>query len=186
MQAIVKTVQESMARAYKTLEKSKKASKKREDALIDRFLDEVYRQSKDSDPTNAYDYDLIDDLTDSIAGLSLNKIISNVIKKTIHAVKKSSAQHKCSKCGRAGHNSHKCPRKKKSKSKSKSKSKKSKVNLATLDSDSGSNSDTDSDINSSDNSSGSRSDFDDAESDSDSSSTSNHSLNIHIAKAKKK
>ena len=51
VQAIVKTVQESMLRAYKTLGKSKEASRKRGDALMDRFLDEIHRQSKDSVPT---------------------------------------------------------------------------------------------------------------------------------------
>ena len=63
--------------------------------------------------------------------------LSKKYSQMVNVVKKL-AQHKCSKCGKAGHNSRKCPRKKKSKSK------KSKVNLATLDS--GSSSDTNSDI----------------------------------------
>ncbi len=86
----------------------------------------------------------------------------NVIKKLV--------KHKCSNCGKTGHNSHKYPRKKKSKSK------KGKVNLATLDS--GSGSDTNSDISSDDSS--------DSGSSSSSESESEADININITKAKKK
>uniref|UniRef100_U9UK56 CCHC-type domain-containing protein n=1 Tax=Rhizophagus irregularis (strain DAOM 181602 / DAOM 197198 / MUCL 43194) TaxID=747089 RepID=U9UK56_RHIID len=69
--------------------------------------------------------------------------LSKKYSQMVNVVKKL-AQHKCSKCGKTGHNSRKCPRKKKSKSK------KGKVNLATLDS--GSSSDTNSDMLSDDSS----------------------------------
>ena len=69
--------------------------------------------------------------------------LSKKYSQMVNVIKKL-AQHKCSKCGKAGHNSRKCSRKKKSKSK------KGKVNLATLDS--GSGSDTNSDISSDDSS----------------------------------
>src|SRR2546423_12007305 len=42
--------------------------------------------------------------------------LSKKYSQMVNVVKKL-AQHKCSKCGKAGHNSRKCPRKKKSKSK---------------------------------------------------------------------
>ncbi len=88
--------------------------------------------------------------------------IVNVVKKL--------AKHKCSNCGKAGHNFRKCPRKKKNKSK------KGKVNLATLDS--GLGSDTNSDISSDDSS--------DSDSSSSSESESEADININITKAKKK
>ncbi|PKC54702.1 hypothetical protein RhiirA1_476820, partial [Rhizophagus irregularis] len=69
--------------------------------------------------------------------------LSKKYSQMVNVVKKL-AKHKCSNCGKTGHNSRKCPRKKKSKSK------KGKVNLATLDSDSGS--DTNSDMLSDDSS----------------------------------
>ena len=70
----------------------------------------------------------MNDITDSIAGLTLNSVINAVLK---------CAVKKYSKCERSGYNSRKCPRKKKKKNK---KSKKSKVNLV-IESDSDSSSD---------------------------------------------
>ena len=87
----------------------------------------------------------------------------------VNAVKKLS-KHKCSNCGKAGHNSRKCSRKKKSKSK------KGKVNLATLDLGSGLK--TNSDMLSDDSS--------DSGSGSSSESESEADINVNISKAKKK
>ena len=95
--------------------------------------------------------------------------LSKKYSQMVNVVKKL-AKHKCSNCGKAGHNSRKCPRKKKSKSK------KGKVNLATLDS--GLGSDTNSDISSDDSS--------DSGSSSSSESESEADININITKAKKK
>src|SRR6266496_322628 len=92
--------------------------------------------------------------------------LSKKYSQMVNVVKKL-AQHKCSKCGKASHNSRKCPRKKKSKSK------KGKVNLTTLDS--GLGSDTNSDMLSDDSS----------DSDSSSSSESESEADINITKAKK-
>ena len=105
----------------------------------------------------------VDDITDSMAGLSLNSVINTAVKR---AVKKSSSKQKCSKCGRSGHNSRKCPRKKKKKSKSKGK-----LNLATVDSG------TSSDSSSSDSS--------DSDTSSSDSSDSDGGLDVHITKSKK-
>src|SRR5437764_15332345 len=71
-----------------------------------------------------------------IANTNYSKL-SKKYSQMVNVVKKL-AKHKCSNCGKADHNSHKCSRKKKSKST------KGKVNLVTLDSASGS--DTNSDI----------------------------------------
>ncbi|GBB95951.1 hypothetical protein RclHR1_02650022 [Rhizophagus clarus] len=90
LQALAKSFQETLTRASKTLE------------------------INDDD----YYYDPVDDITDSMAGMTLNSAIINAIK---------SAVKKCTKCGRFGHTSRKCPRKKKKKSK---KSKKGRINLA--------------------------------------------------------
>ena len=163
-------MQETMSRANKTLDNSKKLTKKRaEDLIIRRFLGDLLRTKSNKQHEDDYDYDPIDDITNSMAGLSLNSVINAVVKR---AVKKSSG-YKCSKCGRSGHNSQNCPWKKKKKSK---KSKKGKVNLATVDS--GSDSSTSSDSSSSDSSDSDTSSSDSSDSDSD--------LNVHIAKSKKK
>jgi hypothetical protein len=95
--------------------------------------------------------------------------LSKKYSKMVNAVKKL-AQHKCSNCGKAGHNSRKCPRKKKSKSK------KGKVNLATLNLDESSNNNSDA---SSDESS-------DSETSSEDSSNSEGDISVNITKAKKK
>ncbi|CAB4485467.1 unnamed protein product [Rhizophagus irregularis] len=97
--------------------------------------------------------------------------LSKKYSQMVNVVKKL-AQHKCSKCGKTGHNSRKCPRKKKSKSK------KGKVNLATLDS--GSSSDTNSDMLSDDSSDSGLS------SSSESESEAEADINVNITKTKKK
>ncbi|RIB01143.1 hypothetical protein C2G38_2231755 [Gigaspora rosea] len=129
----IKSFQETMSRATKTLDNSKKSSKKRaEDIGINRFLSDLLRKNPGKHPADEYDHDPIEDISDSLAGLTLNSVIKTAVRR---AVKKSSG-HKCSTCRRSGHNSQNCPQKKK-------KSKKGKVNLATVDPDSGSSSSSD-------------------------------------------
>jgi hypothetical protein len=163
-----KSFQESVSRGNKTLDNSKKlANKRAEDKIIRRFLSDYMRKNPGGDTADDYDYDPVDDITDSMAGMTLNKASINAIKSVV----KSAVKKKCTKCGRFGHTSRKCSVKKKKKSK---KSKRSKVNLA-IEPDSDSNSDSSSDSSSSDSS------------DSDtSSSDSDGDLNVHIAKSKKK
>ena len=91
-----------MSRANKTLDNSKKSTKKRaEDLIIMRFLGDLLREKGNVAPGDDYDYDPMDDVTDSMAGLSLNSVINAIVKR---AVKKSSG-YKCSKCGRSEYNS---------------------------------------------------------------------------------
>src|SRR2546423_9468234 len=102
-----------MSRANKTLDNSKKSTKKRaEDLIIRRFLGDLLRTKSNKQPEDDYDYDPIDDVTDSMAGLSLNSVINVVIK---GAGKKSSG-YKCSMCGRSGYNFRNCTREQKKKS----------------------------------------------------------------------
>jgi len=163
LQAIAKSFQDTMSRATKTLDNSKKSANKRgEDLIIRRFLSELLRTKSNKQPEDDYNYDPVDDITDSMAGMSLNSAIINAIK---------SAVKKCTKCGRFGHTSRKCSVKKKKKSK---KSKKSKVNLA-IEPDSDSSSDDTSSSNSSD-----------SDTDSSDSSDSETVLNVKMDKLKKK
>ncbi len=157
-----------MSRANKTLDNSKKLTKKRaEDLIIRRFLGDLLKIKSNKQPEDDYNYDPIDDVTDSMAGLSLNSVINAVVKRAV----KKSLGYKCSKCGRSGHNSQNCLRKKKKKSKQ---SKKGKVNLATEDSNSDSSSDT------------SSSDSSDSDTSSSDSSDSDGGLDVHMSKIKKK
>ncbi|PKY57254.1 hypothetical protein RhiirA4_509408 [Rhizophagus irregularis] len=122
-EAITNSFQETMSRATKTLDNSKKSANKRgEDLIIRRFLSELLRGKGSVAPSDDYNYDPVDDITDSMAGMTLNSATINAIKSAV-----KSAIKKCSKCGRFGHTSRKCSVKKKKKSK---KSKKGKVNLA--------------------------------------------------------
>ena len=150
-----------MSRATKTLDNSKKsANKKAENLLIRRFLSDLMREKGNVASGDDYNYDPVDNITDSMAGMTLNSATINAIKSAIR-----SAVKKCTKCGRFGHTSRKCPRKKKKKSK-----KKGKVNLA-IEPDSDSSSDNTSSSDSSDSDT--------------SSSDSDGDLNVHIAKSKK-
>ena len=142
------------------------ANKRGEDLIIRRFLSELLRGRGNSVPSDDYNYNPVDDITDSMAGMTLNSATINAINSAVR-----SAVKKCTKCGRFGHTSHKCSVKKKRKSK---KSKKSKVNLAI---------EPDSDSSSNDTSSSDSSDSDTSSSDS---SDSDGDLNVHIAKSKKK
>ena len=156
-----------MSRTTKTLDNSKKSANKRgEDLIIRRFLSELLRTKSNGQPEDDYNYDPVDDISDSMAGMTLNSATINAIKSAIR-----SAVKKCTKCGRFGHTSHKCPRKKKKKSK---KSKKGKVNLA-IEPDSDSSSDDTSSSNSSD-----------SDTDSSDSSDSETVLNVKMDKLKKK
>ncbi|GBB85734.1 hypothetical protein RclHR1_01220030 [Rhizophagus clarus] len=161
-------IKTTMASSQPQQNNSKKLANKRgEDLIIRRFLSELLRGRGNSAPSDDYNYDPIDDITDSMASMILNSATINAIKSAVR-----SAVKKCTKCSRFGHTSRKCSVKKKRKSK---KSKKSKVNLAIeLDSDS--------DSSSNDTSSSDNSDFDTSSSDS---SDSNNDLNVHIAKSKK-
>src|SRR5581483_8152230 len=143
----------------------KTANKRGEDLIIRRFLSELLRTKSNKQPEDDYNYDPVDDITDSMAGMTLNSATINAIKSAVR-----SAVKKCTKCGRFGHTSRKCPRKKKKKSK---KSKKDKVNFAIeLDSDSSSD-----DTSSSDSS--------DSDTDSSDSSDSETVLNVKMDKLKK-
>ena len=164
LQSSIKSLQETMSRATKTLDNSKKSANKRgEDLIIRRFLSELLRTKSNKQPEDDYNYDPVDDITDSMAGMTLNSATINAIKSAVR-----SAVKKCTKCGRFGHTSRKYSVKKKKKSK---KLKKGKVNLAI---------EPDSDSSSDDTSSSDSSDSDTSSSDSDG------DLNVHIAKSKKK
>ncbi|PKB96418.1 hypothetical protein RhiirA5_385352 [Rhizophagus irregularis] len=168
LQSSIKSLQETMSQATKTLDNSKKSANKRgEDLIIRRFLSELLRTKSNKQPENDYNYDPVNDITDSMAGMTLNSATINAIKSAV-----KSAVKKCSKCGRFGHTSRKCSVKKKKKSK---KSKKGKVNLAIEpDSDSDSSSNT------------SSNDSSDSDSSSDDSSDSGGDITVNIAKTKKK
>ncbi|GBB99223.1 hypothetical protein RclHR1_34540001 [Rhizophagus clarus] len=141
LQAMFKSFQETISWENKTLNNSKKSvRKKAEDLAIRRFLSDLLREKSNETPD--IDYDPVDDITDSMAGMTLNSATINAIKSVVR-----NAIKKCTKCGRLGHTSRKCSIKKK---------RKSKVNLAIesdSDSDSSSNdsssdsSDSDGDLN---------------------------------------
>ncbi|CAB5180177.1 unnamed protein product [Rhizophagus irregularis] len=165
LQSSIKSLQETMSRATKTIDNSKKSANKRgEDLIIRRFLSKLLRTKSNKQPENDYNYDPVDDITDSMAGMTLNSATIDAINSAVR-----SAVKKCSKCSRFEHTSRKCSVKKKKKSK---KSKKGKVNL-TIEPDSDSDS---SDTSSSDSS----------DSSSDDSSDSGGDITVNIAKAKKK
>ncbi|CAB4490102.1 unnamed protein product [Rhizophagus irregularis] len=103
-----------MSRATKTLSNSKKsANKKAEDLIIRHFLDDILREKGNVAPSNDYNYDSMDDITDSMAGMTLNNATIKAIKSAV----KSAVKKKCTKCGKFGHTSRKCSVKKKKKSK---------------------------------------------------------------------
>ncbi|CAG8501527.1 4705_t:CDS:2 [Cetraspora pellucida] len=93
LQSTIKSFQETMSRATKTLDNSKKSSKKRaKDTAINYFLSNLLRKNLGKHSANKYDYDSIEDISDSLAGLTLNSVIKTAIR---HAIKKSSG-YKCS------------------------------------------------------------------------------------------
>ncbi|GES84432.1 hypothetical protein GLOIN_2v1848417 [Rhizophagus clarus] len=97
---LIKTTM-TMSRATKTLDNSKKSANKRgEDLIIRRFLSELLRGRGNSAPSDDYNYDSVDDITDSMAGMTLNSATINAINSAVR-----SAVKKCIKCGRFGHTS---------------------------------------------------------------------------------
>ncbi|GBC07749.1 hypothetical protein RclHR1_07680003 [Rhizophagus clarus] len=161
----IKSLQETMSRASKTLDNSKKlVDKKAEDHTIIHFLKDIARVRANEGLDEDYDYDPVDDITDIMANMTLNNVTINAIKSAVR-----SAVKKCTKCGKFEHTSCKCPRKKKKKSK---KSKKGRINLA-IEPDSSSDNTSSSDSSNSDTNSSDSSDSDGG-------------LNVHIAKSKKK
>ncbi|CAI2190258.1 3230_t:CDS:1, partial [Funneliformis geosporum] len=90
----------TMSQANKTLDKSKKLIKKRAEVLIIRcFLSSLLREKGNVTSGDNYNYDPIDDFTNSIASMTLNSITINAIKSAVRR-----AVNKCTKCGRFGHN----------------------------------------------------------------------------------
>src|SRR6266542_577061 len=82
LQAIAKSFQETMSRVTKTLDNSKKSAGRRvKDNTIRRFLSDLLRKNPNNQPEDSYDYDPIDDISDSLAGLSLNSVINTAIKR---------------------------------------------------------------------------------------------------------
>src|SRR5436305_653688 len=107
-----------MSRATKTLDNSKKLANKRgKDLILRRFLSELLRTTSNKQPENEYNYDPVDDITDSsMAGMTLNSATINAIKSAVRSVIK-----KYTKCDRFGHTSRKCSVKKKKKARSRRK-----------------------------------------------------------------
>ncbi|CAG8818524.1 15246_t:CDS:2, partial [Gigaspora margarita] len=79
LRSTIKSFQETMSRATKTLDNSKKSSKKRaEDIGINRFLSNLLRKNPGKHPADEYDHDSIEDISDSLAGLTLNILQSEL------------------------------------------------------------------------------------------------------------
>ncbi|UZO12810.1 uncharacterized protein OCT59_004326 [Rhizophagus irregularis] len=96
-EAIAKSFQETLSREL--LDNSKKSANKRgEDLIIRRFLSELLRTKSNKQPEDDYNYDPVDDITDSMAGMTLNSATINAIKSAV----KSAVKKKCTKCGRFG------------------------------------------------------------------------------------
>ncbi|CAI2189657.1 15021_t:CDS:2, partial [Funneliformis geosporum] len=75
---------ETMSRVNKTLNKSKKSTNKRgEDLIIRRFLSGLLREKGNVTPGDDYNYDPVDDITDSMAGMTLNSATINAIKSAV-------------------------------------------------------------------------------------------------------
>ncbi|CAG8565950.1 4095_t:CDS:2, partial [Racocetra persica] len=76
LQSTIKSLQKTMSRVTKTLDNSKKSSKKRaEDTAINRFLSDLLRKNLVKHPADEYDHDSIEDISDSLTGLTLNSVI---------------------------------------------------------------------------------------------------------------
>ncbi|CAB4424648.1 unnamed protein product [Rhizophagus irregularis] len=101
LQSSIKSLQETMSRATKTLDNSKKSANKRGEDIIRRFLSELLRTKSNKQPEDDYNYDPVDDITDSMAGMTLNSATINAINSAV----KSAVKKKCTKCGRFGHTS---------------------------------------------------------------------------------
>ncbi|CAG8662177.1 11842_t:CDS:2 [Funneliformis mosseae] len=79
-----------MSRATKTLDNSKKSANKRgEDLIIRRFLSELLRTKSNKQPEDDYNYDSVDNITNSMAGMTLNSATIDAINSAVRsAVKK--------------------------------------------------------------------------------------------------
>src|SRR4051794_4920357 len=99
LQSTIKSLQETMSRATKILSNSKKSTSKRgKDLIIRHFLSDLMREKGNVAPSDNYNYDPVDDITDSMVELTLNNITINAIKSAVRRAVK-----KCIKCGRFGH-----------------------------------------------------------------------------------
>ncbi|CAG8749698.1 12652_t:CDS:2 [Rhizophagus irregularis] len=101
LQSSIKSLQETMSRVTKTLDNSKKLANKRGEDIIRRFLSELLRTKSNKQPEDDYNYDPVDDITDSMAGMTLNSTTINAINSTV----KSAVKKKCTKCSRFGYTS---------------------------------------------------------------------------------
>ncbi|CAG8577829.1 15045_t:CDS:2, partial [Dentiscutata heterogama] len=74
LQAVAKSLQETMSQATKTLDNSKKSADKRvENTAIIHFLSDLLRKKPYIHPADENNHDPVDDISDSLAGLILNK-----------------------------------------------------------------------------------------------------------------
>ncbi|CAG8776227.1 9566_t:CDS:2 [Gigaspora margarita] len=88
LQSTIKSFQETMSRVTKTLDNSKKSSKKRAENIgINHFLSNLLRKNPGKHPANEYNHVSIKDISDSLAELILNSIIKTA--ETIHKVLQS-------------------------------------------------------------------------------------------------
>ncbi|RIA98023.1 hypothetical protein C1645_813413 [Glomus cerebriforme] len=89
---------ETISRVTKTLDNSKKSANKRgEDLIIKHFLSDLIREKGNVVSGDDYNYDPINDITDSMAGMTLNNVILSAIKYAIL---------KCFKCSDSGTSSN--------------------------------------------------------------------------------
>ncbi|CAG8576674.1 16677_t:CDS:10 [Cetraspora pellucida] len=80
LQSTIKSLQETMSQVTKTLDNSKKSSKKRaKDTAINCFLSNLLRKNPVKHSVDEYDYDPIEDISDSLARLTLNSVIKTAV-----------------------------------------------------------------------------------------------------------
>ncbi|CAG8467644.1 20330_t:CDS:2, partial [Racocetra persica] len=90
--ATAKSLQETMSRATKTLDNSKKSTDKRvENTAVIYFLSDLLRKKLYIHPADENNYDPVDDISDSLAGLILNKQIQEKINNTSPGSKDSTS-----------------------------------------------------------------------------------------------
>ncbi|CAI2202033.1 19877_t:CDS:1, partial [Funneliformis geosporum] len=61
----------------------KSANKRAENLMIRRFLSDLMREKGNVAPGDDYNYDPVDDITDGMAGMTLNKATINAIKSAV-------------------------------------------------------------------------------------------------------
>ncbi|CAG8692135.1 15467_t:CDS:2, partial [Funneliformis mosseae] len=94
LQSSIKSLQKTISRATKILGNSKKsANKKAEDLIIRRFLGNILKEKGNVASNDDYNYDSVDNITDSMASMTLNRATINAIKSAVR-----SAVKKCIKC----------------------------------------------------------------------------------------